>query len=117
MKLELKPFDFNQAVARAGLRPDGTPLLDRTRGAGASSEVDAAAPAGFRGAMAQALQDVSKAQLEAGRLQREFALDNPTVSLEQTMVAMQRSQIGFQAAIQVRNRLLSAYTDVMNMQV
>ena len=28
MKLELKPFDFQQAVARAGLRPDGTPLSD-----------------------------------------------------------------------------------------
>jgi hypothetical protein len=26
MKLELKPFDFQQAVARAGLRPDGTPI-------------------------------------------------------------------------------------------
>ncbi|ODU08594.1 MAG: flagellar hook-basal body complex protein FliE [Rubrivivax sp. SCN 71-131] len=114
MKLELKPFDFNQAVARAGLRPDGTPLLDRAR---ASGEVDALAPAGFRDAMAQALQDVSNAQLDSQRLQREFALDNPTVSLEQTMVAMQRSQIGFQAAIQVRNRLLSAYTEIMNMQV
>ena len=114
MKLELKPFDFNQAVARAGLRPDGTPLLERARAPG---EVDAPAQGGFRGAMAQALQDVSSAQLESQRLQREFALDNPTVSLEQTMVAMQRSQIGFQAAIQVRNRLLSAYTEIMNMQV
>jgi flagellar hook-basal body complex protein FliE len=50
-------------------------------------------------------------------MQREFSLDNPTVSLEGTMVAMQKSQIGFQAAVQVRNRLLSAYTDIMNMQV
>jgi flagellar hook-basal body complex protein FliE len=33
-------------------------------------------------------------------LQREFSLDNPTVSLEGTMVAMQKSQIGFQAAVQ-----------------
>lgn len=114
MKLELKPFDFNQAVARAGLRPDGTPLLDRARAAG---EVEGPASGGFRGAMAQALQEVSHAQQESQRLQREFALDNPTVSLEQTMIAMQRSQIGFQAAIQVRNRLVSAYTEVMNMQV
>lgn len=114
MKLELKPFDFNQAVARAGLRPDGTPLLAPTSAAG---EVQTVAGGGFRDAMAQALQEVSNAQLESQRLQREFALDNPTVSLEQTMVAMQRSQIGFQAAIQVRNRLLSAYTEIMNMQV
>ncbi len=114
MKLELKPFDFNQAVARAGLRPDGTPLVNRGLGV---KEAQAPEAGGFRGAMAQALQDVSKAQLDSQRLQREFSLDNPTVSLEQTMVAMQKSQIGFQAAIQVRNRLLSAYTEIMNMQV
>ena len=44
-------------------------------------------------------------------------LGNPTVSLEETMVAMQKSQIGFQAALQVRNRLVQAYSDIMNMQV
>lgn len=114
MKLELKPFDFNQAVAKAGLRPDGTPLASRRM---AVEDAEPAAEGGFRGAMTEALQSVSRAQLESQRLQREFSLDNPTVSLEQTMVAMQKSQVGFQAAIQVRNRLLSAYTDIMNMQV
>ena len=53
----------------------------------------------------------------AARLQREVQLDNPTVSLEETMVAMQKSQIGFQAVLQVRNRLVSAYSDIMNMQI
>lgn len=114
MKLELKPFDFNQAVARAGLRPDGTPLASRLA---VVDEAEGTAAGGFRSAMADALKDVSRNQLEAQHLQREFSLDNPTVSLEGTMVAMQKSQIGFQAAVQVRNRLLSAYTDIMNMQV
>ena len=108
MKLELKPFDFNQAVARAGLRPDGTPLAQRAQ---------ASERGGFQAAMADALKSVSNSQHDAARLQREFALDNPSVSLETTMVAMQKSQLGFQAALQVRNRLLSAYTDIMNMQV
>jgi flagellar hook-basal body complex protein FliE len=39
------------------------------------------------------------------------------VSLEETMVAMQKSQIGFQATLQVRNKLVQAYSDIMNMQV
>jgi flagellar hook-basal body complex protein FliE len=114
MKLELKPFDFNQAVARAGLRPDGTPLATKKALVG---EAEGAAGGSFRSAMADALNNVSRDQMDAQRLQKEFSLDNPTVSLEQTMVAMQKSQIGFQAAVQVRNRLLSAYTDIMNMQV
>jgi flagellar hook-basal body complex protein FliE len=80
-------------------------------------EAEGAAGGSFRSAMADALKNVSRDQMDAQRLQKEFSLDNPTVSLEQTMVAMQKSQIGFQAAVQVRNRLLSAYTDIMNMQV
>jgi flagellar hook-basal body complex protein FliE len=30
---------------------------------------------------------------------------------------MQKAQIGFQAAVTVRNKLVSAYTDIMNMPV
>jgi flagellar hook-basal body complex protein FliE len=67
--------------------------------------------------MASALQQVSDSQNESSRLQRELQLDNPSVSLEDTMVAMQKSQIGFQATISVRNRMVQAYTDIMNMQV
>jgi flagellar hook-basal body complex protein FliE len=33
------------------------------------------------------------------------------------MVAMQKAQIGFQATIQTRNKLVQAYTDIMSMQV
>jgi flagellar hook-basal body complex protein FliE len=55
--------------------------------------------------------------MEATRMQRELQLGNPTVSLEETMVAMQKAQIGFQATLQVRNRLVQAYSDIMNMQV
>lgn len=108
MRLELKPFDFAQAVARAGLKADGTPLA---RGA------DAVAGSSFQGAMAQALGSVSQTQRQAEVLQRELQLDNPAVSLEQTMVAMQKAQIGFQGVLAVRNRLVQAYSEIMNMQI
>jgi flagellar hook-basal body complex protein FliE len=111
MKLELKPFDFAQAAARAGLRPDGLPLGP------AAPAADKTESASFSVAMSQALKAVSDAQLEATNLQRELQLDNPTVSLEQTMIAMNKSQVGFTAALTVRNRLVQAYTDIMNMQV
>ena len=107
MDLKLQPFDFNQAVARAGLRPDGVPLARAPKAEGP----------GFQDAMVQALKAVSQSQLEVQRLQREVALDNPTVSLEETMVAMQKAQIGFQATLGVRNRLVQAYSEIMNMQV
>ncbi|MFN3860335.1 MAG: flagellar hook-basal body complex protein FliE [Roseateles sp.] len=108
MDMKLRPFDFAQAAARAGLAANGQPL---------SVKPAATAGASFGDAMASALRNVSAQQLEAARLQRELQLDNPTVSLEETMVAMQKAQIGFQATLQVRNRLVAAYSDIMNMQV
>lgn len=107
MNVTLKPFDFAQAVARAGLSTNGQPL---ERG-------KAVQAGGFQQALTQALGSVSQTQNEATRLQREVQMDNPTVSLEETMVAMQKAQIGFQATLQVRNRLVQAYSDIMNMQV
>jgi flagellar hook-basal body complex protein FliE len=67
--------------------------------------------------MAQALKSVSEAQNEATTLQRELQLGNPEVGLEQTMLSMQKAQVGFQAVLSVRNRMVQAYTEIMNMQV
>jgi flagellar hook-basal body complex protein FliE len=114
MDVKLKPFDFAAAVARAGLRPDGTPLAGSAIAAGPTS---GAAKSDFGSAMTQALKSVSDAQNESTRMQNELQMDNPTVSLEQTMVQMQKAQVGFQAVLSVRNRLVQSYTDIMNMQV
>jgi flagellar hook-basal body complex protein FliE len=119
MDLKLKPFDFNTALQRAGLGRDGVPLaraggLADARGTAA---VGAAKGGGFQAAMTEALHQVSQSQLRSSALQREVALDNPSVSIEETMLAMQKSQLGFQAALQVRNRMVQAYTEIMNMNV
>lgn len=71
----------------------------------------------FGNAIEQALRDVSAAQSEATTLSREFQLENPNVSLEETMIAMQKASLGFQSAVQVRNKLVTAYNDIMNMPV
>ena len=73
--------------------------------------------AGFSGALKGALNSVSAAQNQATALQREVQMENPSVSLEETMVAIQKAQIGFQATMHVRNRMVQAYSDIMNMQV
>ncbi|MBV8468496.1 MAG: flagellar hook-basal body complex protein FliE [Burkholderiaceae bacterium] len=109
MDLKLQPFDFASAVARAGLSANGQPLKPQA--------ASAASGASFGDAMASALKGVSESQNRVDQMAKELQYDNPTVSLEETMVAMQKAQIGFQATLQVRNRLVSAYTDIMNMQV
>ena len=101
-----------------------TPLLDALRRNAATQRAQApaagAAPGvttSFTGALDQALRSVSATQDQAARMAEAFQADPGRVSLEQTMVAMQKSQIGFQSALHVRNRLVSAYSDIMNMQV
>jgi flagellar hook-basal body complex protein FliE len=107
MNVTLKPFDFAQAVARAGLATNGQPL----------PKGKAVEGVGFQQALSSALGAVSKSQNDATAMQREVQLDNPTVSIEQTMVAMQKAQIGFQATLQVRNKMVQAYSEIMSMQV
>ena len=116
MDVKLKPFDFAAAVARAGLRTDGTPIAGGAGPTGSTSGTANAGKASFGTALSDALKGVSDMQNQATTMQNELQMDNPTVSLEQTMVQMQKAQIGFQAAISVRNRLVQSYTDITNMQ-
>ena len=113
MDLRLQPFNFEQAVARAGLTTSGEPISR----AGAASAADKASATGFQAAMSQALRAASDAQLDSEGLAREEQLGSPTVSLEQTMVASVKSQLAFQSVLAVRNRMVQAYTEIMNMQV
>ena len=116
MDLKLKPFDFAQAASRAGMADVARRVEAKTRAdaAGQSAAVDKPS---FQTSLSSALSSISQSQATAATMQREVQFDNPTVSLEDTMVAMQKAQLGFQSAVQVRNKLVQAYTDIMNMQV
>ncbi|MBP7132109.1 MAG: flagellar hook-basal body complex protein FliE [Aquabacterium sp.] len=116
MDLKLKPFDFAQAATKAGMADVARRVEANTRlaGSGATAAVDKPS---FQNTFAGALNAISQSQAAASSMQREVQFDNPTVSLEETMIAMQKAQLGFQSAVQVRNKLVQAYTDIMNMQV
>ncbi|MFZ9408391.1 MAG: flagellar hook-basal body complex protein FliE [Burkholderiaceae bacterium] len=86
-------------------------------GLGQAARTAAEPSGGFGSALSDALKSVSQSQNQASELQRKFQTGAEGVSLEETMVAMQKAQIGFQAALAVRNRMVSAYTDIMNMSV
>lgn len=98
-------------------------LLQGVGAVGAGTQAARPAPAaagggaGFAKALDSALKGVSQLQQESSSLQRQYQLGAGGVSLEDTMVAMQKAQIGFQATVQVRNRLVQAYSEIMNMQV
>jgi len=91
-----------------------------TRPDGAAKPVAGAAPAAkvdFADALKSSLEQVSGSQLQAGELGKSFAMGDDKVSLSDVMISMQKANIGFQATVQVRNKLVSAYHEIMNMQV
>jgi flagellar hook-basal body complex protein FliE len=62
-----------------------------------------------------AIAGVNEAQQKSGALAKSFELGEPGADLAKVMVASQQSQIAFRATVEVRNRLVQAYQDVMNM--
>ena len=89
-------------------------------GLGKASGADAAESStkvSFSDALKASLQNVSNAQIQADDMGKKFAAGDDSVSLSDTMIAMQKASISFQATVQVRNKLVSAYHEIMNMQV
>ncbi len=70
---------------------------------------------------AQLLKDsvnqVNQTQKTASGLAESFELGDPSVNLSEVMIAIQKANVSFQAMTQVRNNLVSAYKEVMNMPV
>ncbi|WP_130835315.1 flagellar hook-basal body complex protein FliE [[Erwinia] mediterraneensis] len=71
----------------------------------------------FAATMKAALDKISETQSQARTQAQDFEMGKPGISLNDVMVDLQKSSISMQMGIQVRNKLVSAYTDIMNMQV
>ena len=63
------------------------------------------------------LDQVSQAQQTAQKMTEDFASGQNGVNLSDVMINLQKANLSFQEMVQVRNRLVSAYHDIMNMQV
>ncbi len=77
----------------------------------------ATAGTGFADVLKSSLDQVNQVQQQADQLGKAFASGDNRVSLSETMIAMQKANISFQETVQVRDKLVSAYTTIMNMQV
>ncbi|MCX8049933.1 MAG: flagellar hook-basal body complex protein FliE [Methylohalobius sp.] len=59
---------------------------------------------------------VNETQIQAGNLARAFE-QGEEVPLAEVMVSLQKARVSFQAMVQVRNKLVEAYKDIMNMPI
>jgi len=98
-------------------------MLTQLRGAAALTQgktADQAAAAGaadFSQALKSAIDQVNQAQQQAQQMTEDFTVGRNNVNLQDVMVNLQKANLSFQQMVQVRNKLVSAYNDIMTMQV
>nr|WP_034381302.1 flagellar hook-basal body complex protein FliE [Herbaspirillum sp. CF444] len=71
----------------------------------------------FASVLKNSLDEVNASQEKAGKMSQSFSMGDDNINLSDVMIAMQKASISFQTSVQVRNKLVSAYRDIMTMQV
>ncbi len=107
--MDTKGIDQMLSVMRAAAAKASAP-------AGESQKVEAGA-SDFAQVLQNSINQVNQAQQEAGGMAAKFAAGDSNANLHDVMISLQKANLSFQEMVQVRNKLVSAYNDVMNMQV
>lgn len=87
------------------------------RAAAGTAETQATQAKGFAKLLESSLAEVAASQRQAADLAKRFEQGASDVSLVDVMVSMQKASLQFEAVTQVRNRVIAAYQEIMNMQV
>ncbi|TBU95410.1 flagellar hook-basal body complex protein FliE [Phytopseudomonas dryadis] len=83
----------------------------------AVSGVQEAGAPSFSDMLGQAVNKVSETQQASNQLATAFEMGQSGVDLTDVMIASQKASVSFQAMTQVRNKLVQAYQDIMQMPV
>ncbi|NMP32910.1 flagellar hook-basal body complex protein FliE [Thalassotalea sp. M1531] len=65
----------------------------------------------------QAINTVNEIQQDAGAKRTAFEMGDDKVTLAETMIAAQKASVAFDATVQVRNKFVEAYKEIMSMPV
>lgn len=85
--------------------------------AGNTAATPTGGAANFADMLKNAVDDVNGAQQSADKLAQAFEVGKQDASIQDVMISLQKANLSFQTMVQVRNKLVTAYQDVMNMQV
>ncbi|PSJ39672.1 flagellar hook-basal body complex protein FliE [Allosphingosinicella deserti] len=115
----MNAIDSNRLLAMRTAIIEQNSALQRAAGAGAPGGIGEALdakPNGFGDAMKSALAQVNDLQSQSSAISEAYERGEVT-DIAAVMLSRQQASIGFEATMQVRNKLLSAYKDIMSMPV
>jgi len=109
----MKEIDMNSLLAQLRANAAATqghlnPIDGGLPGAGSQN---------FSTLLQNSIDKVNEVQKHSGDLSKAFELGDANVSLAEVMIARQKAGVAFQSVLQVRNKLISAYQDIMSMRV
>jgi len=80
-------------------------------------EASALESTSFQQLLSSAVEQVNSVQKQSSNLAEAFQLGDPNVTLSQVVVASEKASVAFEAMSEVRNRLVTAYEDIMKMPI
>jgi flagellar hook-basal body complex protein FliE len=91
----------------------------QARASGTASEIAPAAnsPADFASLLKDSVDHIAAMQNQATTLANAYETGDKSIDLTKVMLEVQKAGLAFRAMTEVRNKLLDAYTQVMNMSV
>jgi flagellar hook-basal body complex protein FliE len=105
---QIRALQQQTKIGAPAMRPDA---LNGASGAGAVGE------ASFANVLKKGLDAVNAAQSQASTLAARFERGEPGVELSQVMLESNKASVAFRATVEVRNRLVNAYQEIMNMPI
>lgn len=93
-------------------------LSTQTRmGTTAATAPQTSGPSEFSNLLSKGIEQVNQTAQRATQLSAAFQRGEPGVELPQVMIEMQKASVSFRALTEVRNRVVTAYQEIMNMQI
>jgi flagellar hook-basal body complex protein FliE len=108
MAIDTSNLDYMLTQLRSATALAQGKPADQTAGVGGAD---------FAQALKGAIDQVNQAQQQALQMSEDFTVGKNDVNLQDVMVNLQKANLSFQQMVQVRNKLVSAYNDIMAMQV
>jgi flagellar hook-basal body complex protein FliE len=119
----MSQMDINQVLSQIrSMRSQASGEIGGLGGIGglgkAVAPTDGADPSvSFAAVLRNGIDQVNSAQQRATKAATDFELGKPGADLPQVMLEMQKASVSFRAAVEVRNKLVTAYQEIMNMPV
>ncbi|MFN3748567.1 MAG: flagellar hook-basal body complex protein FliE [Sphingorhabdus sp.] len=110
----MNAIDQNRLLQMRSAIMSQNQALQRAAGVGSAQPVQG--PSSFARTLTDAVQNVNAQQTRASELSAAYERGE-THDIVSVMIERQKASLGFEATLQVRNKLLSAYRDIMNMPV